>query len=200
MSDRPGLRERKKAKTRALIQKEALRLFRDHGYAATTVEQIAEAAEVAPSTVFRYFPRKEDLVLVDQFPLFLEALQAAPPELNPVQAMRAAMHGVLEMQTPEEFADSLERDRLLFTVPELWAASLENVTGLMGTLREHLAARERRAPEDPEIRNVTGAIVGVLVALVLDWVRNPDLDPRVEFDRAMAHLEAGLPLRDQAPG
>jgi hypothetical protein len=48
-----GLRERKKAKTRAAIQEHALRLFRIQGYEATTIEQIADAAEVSPSTVFR---------------------------------------------------------------------------------------------------------------------------------------------------
>jgi transcriptional regulator GlxA family with amidase domain len=55
---RPGLRERKKTKTRAAIREHALRLFREQGYEATTVEQIAEAAEVSHSTFFRYFPTK----------------------------------------------------------------------------------------------------------------------------------------------
>ena len=49
-ADQPGLRERKKAKTRASIREHALRLFREQGYAATRVEQIAEAAEVSPAT------------------------------------------------------------------------------------------------------------------------------------------------------
>ncbi|MBF8192768.1 TetR family transcriptional regulator [Nonomuraea sp. K274] len=190
-----SLRERKKAKTRALIQKEALRLFRDQGYAATTVEQIAEAAEVAPSTVFRYFPTKEDLVLMDQFPPFMEALQAVPPDLNPVHAVRAAMLAVTAQQSAEELADSLEREKLMLTVPELWAAGLENVTGVVRTLQQHLAAREGRSPDDPEIRNVAGAIVGVIIALWFDWVRNPDMDGPAELDKALTHLDAGLPVR-----
>jgi hypothetical protein len=65
------MRERKKARTRAAIREHALRLFREHGYGATTVEQIAEAAEVSPATFYRYFPTKEDVVLDnDASPLF----------------------------------------------------------------------------------------------------------------------------------
>src|SRR5713101_2607092 len=95
--DRPalGLRERKKAKTRAAIQQYALRLFREQGYAATTVEQIAAAVEVSPSTFFRYFPTKEDVVLYDAFdPLLIAAFEAQPADLSPIQALRGAMRAV----------------------------------------------------------------------------------------------------------
>src|ERR687897_2381320 len=87
-----GLRERKKARTRAEIQRQALRLFRERGYEATTVARIAEAAEVSESTFFRYFPTKEDVVLWDEFdPLIFEAFRERPPELSPVRALRGAI-------------------------------------------------------------------------------------------------------------
>src|SRR4029077_7864141 len=87
-----GLRERKKARTRAAIRQHALRLFREHGYQATTVEQIAAAAEVSPSTFFRYFPPKEDVVLRDALDTrMLEAFSRQPPGLAPVPAIRAAI-------------------------------------------------------------------------------------------------------------
>jgi AcrR family transcriptional regulator len=57
-----GLRERKKQRTRETIQKEALALFADRGYGNTTLEDIAEAAEVSTGTLFAYFPSKEDIL------------------------------------------------------------------------------------------------------------------------------------------
>src|ERR1700759_1478585 len=96
-ADQPtGLRERKKARTRATIREEALRLFREQGYYATTVEQIAAAAEVSPSTFFRYFPTKEDVVLQDDMePLLAEAIKHQPPELGVVAAVRSSLRTVI---------------------------------------------------------------------------------------------------------
>src|SRR5258708_31974463 len=62
-----GLRERKKQKTKAAIQRAALRLFKRQGYEETTVEQIAAAADISESTFFNYFPSKEDVVIYDEY-------------------------------------------------------------------------------------------------------------------------------------
>jgi AcrR family transcriptional regulator len=59
-----GLRERKKHKLRRTIQASALRLFETQGYERTTVEQIAAAAEISTTTFYRYFPTREDVVLI----------------------------------------------------------------------------------------------------------------------------------------
>src|SRR6266496_5443895 len=58
----PGLRERKKQRTRELIAETARRLFTERGFDGVTIAQIAGAAEVSQQTVFNYFPTKEDLV------------------------------------------------------------------------------------------------------------------------------------------
>ena len=75
-----GLREKKEEKTRKRIVDEALLLFKHNGYEPTTMEAIAEAAEVSRATLYRYFPSK-DLVLLDHFMIFFEGLPASFSEL-----------------------------------------------------------------------------------------------------------------------
>jgi len=71
-----GLRERKKQATRAAIRDAAMRLFDEHGFTATTIDQIAAAAEVSRATVLNYFATKEDIVFGDA-PAAMDALRAA---------------------------------------------------------------------------------------------------------------------------
>src|SRR5206468_10343193 len=79
MTATPGLRERKKQQTRESIAAAAHRLFVEHGYHATTLPDIAEAADVSTRTIFAYFPSKEDILFSD-FPLMREALAQALAE------------------------------------------------------------------------------------------------------------------------
>src|ERR1700683_49526 len=122
MNAQDSLRERKKARTRASLREHALRLFREQGCQATTVEQIAAAAEVSPSTFFRYFPTKEDLVLQDDMDTrLIAALERQPAELGPVAAVRAATREVSGTYTAAEMEIVSETIRLSMTVPEIRA-------------------------------------------------------------------------------
>ena len=196
--DRPGLRERKKARTRAAIQEHAVRLFRAQGYDATTVEQIADAAEVSPSTVFRYFPTKEDLVISDEYdPMLIAAFGEQPPGLGPIQVLRGALRATFADLSAGELAMQRERILLLLSVPALWGASLVNITETMRMLTDMVAGREGRTTDDVAVRTFSGAVFGVMLEVMFRWSTEPDMDLPAELDRALAQLEAGLPLRDE---
>jgi AcrR family transcriptional regulator len=195
--DRPavGLRERKKARTKAAIQQHAMRLFRDRGYDATTVEQIAEAAEVSPSTFFRYFPSKEDVVLYDVLdPPALAAFRAQPAGLSPIQALRGAMRAVFADLPAEELEVQRERDRLIRSVPELRAAMLGEFARSLDLLAEIVAERVGRRADDPAVRTLAGAVIGVGIAVWYTAADRTLTDYIALMDAGLAQLEAGLPL------
>lgn len=104
-----------------------MRLFLAHGYAATTVSQVAEAAEVSSMTVFRYFPTKEDLVLADEFdPLIAERLRQQPagePVLRRIAGALVAGIGELTAQDRELL---LARVKLVMGTPALRARQWES--------------------------------------------------------------------------
>ena len=190
-----GLRERKKLQTQAAILRHALRLFRERGYAETTVEQIAEAADVSKTTFFRYFPSKDDVVLHDAFDRpFLERLHAQPEGLGPIAALRGALREFLDVLPEGEAADDWQRLEVAVAVPELHARLLEQSAGTLAELMAAFADRAGRGPGDPEVAVFTGAVLGAMLAV---WLRDASLPVRERLDRvdeALAGLERGLPL------
>ena len=196
-----GLRERKKAKTRALIQQVALRLFRDQGYAATSIEQIAEAAEVSTTTVFRYFPTKPDLVIHDDLDgRLMEAVRAQPVELNTVQLVRSALRAVFggpADHAPEAGGiDTLpERMQLMWSEPELRAAMLAELVRTLREVVEFVAERAGRPVDDDRVLATAGALIGVSLAAWFACEGDASLARYSRLlDAAAAHLEFSLPL------
>lgn len=189
-----GLRERKMARTKAAIQRHALRLFHEHGYGGTTIEKIAEEAEVSPSTVYRYFPTKEDIVLEDDLdPLILASFQAQPPELSPLHAMRNALRELFTGLSAEDMAIIRDRAALTLSVPEVRAAMLNQYAEVAGSIAEAVAKRVGRPADDFSVRNFAGALVGTLFSIAL--MANDEQADYIELlDASLAHLEAGLPL------
>src|SRR5271154_2776134 len=121
-----SLTVRKKDRTRQQLAEAATRLFYQRGYHATTVDDIAAAAEVSPRTFFRYFPTKEDLVLQDDMDTrMIEAFEQQPPGLGPVAAVRAATREVFESYTGADLDVIRETMALTVTVPEVRARALD---------------------------------------------------------------------------
>lgn len=160
-----GLRERKKARTRLAIRREAFRLFDAQGFRDTTVEQIAAAAEISPRTFYRYFSVKEAVLLSDDLTdQIVDAFTKAPPELSPLAAYRAAVTGVAASMTPEQREDAVTGQRMMYTIPEARGLLYAEYVRLIDLITAALVSR-RQAPDDElECRVIAGVIVGVLLA------------------------------------
>ena len=190
-----GLRERKTQRTRTAIQREALRLFLDKGFEEATIEEIAEAAEISPSTFFNYFPNKEAVVFEDELdPLILSAFDAQPPGTHPVQALRSAMRTVFANLTPEQDRIVRQRIQLLAQTPELRSAMLGQFAELVDQIADLLAVRVGKPRNDFAVHNLAGAVLGVMMGMMAAYLEDPSVDWLKLVDDGLAHLEAGLPL------
>src|SRR5450631_514046 len=191
-----GLRQRKKARTRALIQEHALRLFHEQGYETTSVEQIAAAAEVSPSTVFRSFPTKPDLVIYDDLDdRMIEAFRAQPPGLSALQALRATVRSAFGGLAGEELAVQRERELLMRSVPELREAMLGELARTIREIADLVADRTGRRADDDGVLALAGAVIGLSIAA---WFASDGDDWTARFieriDTGMALLESGFRL------
>jgi AcrR family transcriptional regulator len=187
-------RERKRTKTRLMIQAEALRLFADKGYSETTVEEIADAAAISPRTFFRYFPSKEDVVIWDEYdPLVPDLVKARPDDEPPAETLRAVIReavGGLYRSDPERL---LARVRLSASVPELGARFAEEQQRGMETLAPLLTKKRWTRSDDLRLR-VTGAALFAAVYVALDrWQQDDGKSDLLAFlDQAIDALAKGI--------
>ncbi|MGV0790751.1 TetR family transcriptional regulator [Mycolicibacterium sp. XJ1819] len=186
-----GLRGRKKARTRDTIRREAIRLITDNGWANTTIDQIAEAAEIAPSTFFRYFPTKEAVLLADDLEhVMVEALAAQPRQLPALQAFRRAIEITAATVSKKGWELERARQRIVFSIPELKAAQFDTYRRSIWKLAEAENHRLGRRLDDFAARTFYGAVVGALM-VVIDRTKGSVEDDML---RALDFIEAGMPL------
>jgi AcrR family transcriptional regulator len=134
MSAEPGLRQRKKQRTRETIARAARELFAERGYHATTLPDIAEAADVSTRTIFAYFPSKEDILFAD-FPLMKDALAQAlaerPVGEEALETVRTFILHTVGMQkktdVDERIGNCIHNDETLRTHLRARIAQLEEV-------------------------------------------------------------------------
>jgi AcrR family transcriptional regulator len=168
-----GLRERKKLKTRRAIRAAAFRLFSTQGYDATTVDQIAADADVSPSTFFRYFPTKEDLVISDDYdPVMEAALRSRPPDEPVMESVRQAILPALRQITQAEGGDMLLRMKLLDEVPAIRSRSVLEMLRTRDVIVGVLAERTGRPADDLGLRALVSAILSACSEAVEYWSRN----------------------------
>jgi AcrR family transcriptional regulator len=205
-----GLRERKKQQTRQLIFETASRLFRERGFDAVTVAEVARAADVSDLTVFNYFPTKADLYF-GRMELFEERLLAAVAERPDGEPVWNPFRRLI-IDGAAQFSD-VNAERIARAAPAIAASRAlqiherEVVARYARRLADLLARETHTLPSDPVPIAVATAMFGAHRAVVeyvraevLAGHRGPALAARVQAQatRVFAVLEAGI--ADYPPG
>ena len=124
-----------------------MRLIQANGYANTTIEQIAEAAEVSPSTFFRYFPTKEMVLITNHLDqVTVEALSQQPRDVPSLQAFQRALEITLATLSKDEWEFERDRQQLVLTIPELLSAQFDEYRHTVAMLAEADNRRSGAAP------------------------------------------------------
>ena len=163
------LRELKQAAAMGRIQDAAYELLGSVGYEATKVTDIAAAAEVSPSSVYRYFGTKDGVFLWD--PLegpFMDLLEANLEEHPPMEAVERAFLELVADLEPDNEMLLRERTQLLVSIPQL----REAMRAMMRGFGDDLGGVLRRAgATDLEASVVAAATAAVLMTGVEVWAR-----------------------------
>jgi AcrR family transcriptional regulator len=205
VSAEPGLRQRKKARTRELIAEAARRLFAERGFDEVTVAEVARAAEVSEGTVFNYFPTKEELFYggMEAFEAQLvAAVRDRPARESVVEAFRRVVIGGVDRIAADEVAQTIvSAARVIRGSRALQAREREVVAQYTAELADVIREETGAGPDAVEPAAVAGALMGAQRALVayvhaqvLAGKRGRDLARAVrrEGRRAFDRLERGL--------
>ncbi|SOE09963.1 transcriptional regulator, TetR family [Streptomyces sp. 2323.1] len=198
MSDTPkpvGRRERKKAATRQALADAALHLFLEHGYDQVSVKDVAEAADVSTTTLFKHFPSKEALVFdedADQQAALVAAVRERPAGRSlPAALLDHVLRTLLPTATDPGFA---RYKQLVLSTPALREYGHRMWMRHEAALAEAIAD-ETGAPEgDPACAALAHyALDSVALAHGRD-------DPRTALEAAFALLEHGWAGATRGPG
>jgi AcrR family transcriptional regulator len=190
-----GLRERKKERTARAIEDAALRLFAERGFHATTVADIAEAADIAPRTFFAYFRSKESVLFgdfEDTFQSLSEHLDARTGDL--LGALRAWIVDLIDDEgVPDE--RELRRNEVIDATEELLGYQRQLLARFETVIAEAAAKDLDASPRDLHPRLVAAAAAAALNALRPDpsaLEPAPGSDPLAPVDDALAFLRGGM--------
>lgn len=175
------------------VQQVALDLFDAHGFDAVTIEQIARAAQVSPSSVYRYFGTKAGLILVDadRTPEPAARRTPKPGEEQPIELARRAVREYLGGQA----VDVVNRRRVayLMQVPAVQAEFSQRMIERLRELAASPPPAERAGTAPVELQVTWGAIFGALLGVITYWYSTDYADPLPALvDDALDRLHHGL--------
>jgi AcrR family transcriptional regulator len=182
---------RKAARTRALLQETATRLFAEHGYDATTVEQIVHTAGVSHMTFFRHFATKDAVILDDGFdPAIAAAVAAAPAALAPVARVCSGLRAALSHVDIPEQEQVRQRVRIAAQHPALRVGMYANTEAtreaIVGVLRED-------GVDEFAARVAAAAVLAALTVALQEWCLSDDkVAMNARLDAALAIVDGGV--------
>lgn len=172
----------------------ALRLFTEHGFEQTTVEQIAAAAGVSRRTFFRYYDTKAD-VLWHDFDNEVQALRAAfakIPDKTPLMtAIRQAVVSVNRYRA-EDIPELRTRMNLIGSVPALQASAAPHYDAWERAVSDYAATRLRQPPDSLYPLAIGRATLAACRAAYDAWISPADADLTVYLTQALSALAAGF--------
>jgi AcrR family transcriptional regulator len=207
MEATPGLRERKKLRTREAIVEAAMGLFAERGFEGTTIAQIADAAEIAPRTFFSYFPSKDDVVFHDfaeNYAMVASWLGDRAPGENAFDALRAGVRKGFE-ETGRPDAAQLREKRLrkkLIRENESLTAHSEHLRGKFGELIGEAVAKDLGDEPDDLRPRLVAAAAAAAISVLDDLPEGDPVEHSIEtFESLLAFLRGGLAaLQDEDGG
>jgi AcrR family transcriptional regulator len=197
---RPGLRERKKQKTRETIIKVALELFVERGYEETTIAEIADAAEVSPRTIFAYFRSKEDILFCDMPEIqerLAQVLRDRPEGATALDALRDFIAGSLSTASNEAHNVALRRRIVVAGNETLRRNQRARFAPFEQLMAEAIAEDLHDGPDDIRPRMIAAALATTFSAIHdHDPATSPELvtpeQVMVVIDDVMGFLRRGL--------
>jgi AcrR family transcriptional regulator len=183
-----GLRGRKRAETHARIQAEAMRLFFERGFDATTLDDIATAADVSRRSLFHYFASKEEIVFSTkaEFPsLIAEAIGRRPAE-EPLLGM--VENALVDLATRFQSAETRALAKLIHDTPALSAGDQAKYEKVERVLAKALADRKGLPESDIACRVTAAAAIGILKLATEAWLTGDDAGPEIFGKAAFAAL------------
>jgi AcrR family transcriptional regulator len=183
-----GLRGRKRAETHARIQSEAMRLFFERGFEATTLDEIAAAADVSRRTLFHYFASKEEIVFSTKadFPaLIAEAIGRRPAD-EPLLDM--VENALIDLAERHQSIQARNLAKLIRDTPALSAGDQAKYEKVERVLAKALADRRGLAETDMACRVTAATAIGILKLSTEAWLAADDAGPEIFGKAAFAAL------------
>lgn len=178
-----GLRERKRAETHSRIQKEAMRLFLERGFDSTTLDDIAEAADVSRRSLFHYFGSKEEIVYSTKagFPEMFRVAIAARPVEEPLMLM--VENALADMSVRHTTPESRSLALLIRDTPALRSGDHAKYEAVERVLADALAERKGLPPGDVTCRVAASTAIGILKLSMEAWLADDGNLPPETFGR-----------------